>query len=108
MDAAPPAKRPECRKRPCPPRTGSNPLEDFKLTQQSLPAFIQQFNQANSGANLSVWAPTNTTIGQGGPLRLVIPNVFIAYINLRAQQDPVKLESATITGIREQVRIVLG
>lgn len=102
IDTAPPAKRPECRKRSCPPRTGINPLEEFQLTQNSLPNFIQQFNQANSETNLSVWTSTNSATGQSSPLRLVIPNVLVAYINLRTQQDPFKLESATVTGVREQ------
>ncbi|KAJ1304560.1 hypothetical protein OPQ81_005701 [Rhizoctonia solani] len=102
VEVAPPAKRPESKKRPYPPKLGVPPPQD--LTQKSLQEFVQNFNRANLGSSLSIWTATRAAVGQSGPLRMIVPNVLVAYVSLRSGSSNgfVRVESATVTGIREQ------
>ncbi|CAE6482830.1 unnamed protein product [Rhizoctonia solani] len=101
VEVAPPTKRPESKKRPYPPKLGVPPPQG--LTQKSLQEFVQNFNRANLGSTLSIWTPTNAAVGQNGPIRMIVPNILVAYVNLPPGSDgPVKVESVTVTGIREQ------
>ncbi|CEL60924.1 hypothetical protein RSOLAG1IB_04163 [Rhizoctonia solani AG-1 IB] len=97
-----PTKRPESKKRPYPLKLGVSPPQD--LTQKSLQEFVQNFNQANLGSSLSIWTPTCAAVGHNGLLRVVVPDILVTYINLRSSgsNGSVKVESATVTGIREQ------
>ncbi|CAE6430671.1 unnamed protein product [Rhizoctonia solani] len=97
-----PTKRPESKKRPYPLKLGVSPPQD--LTQKSLQEFVQNFNQANLGSSLSIWTPTSAGVGHSGLLRMVVPNTLVAYISLRpgGSNSSVRLESVTVTGIREQ------
>ncbi|CAE7131153.1 unnamed protein product [Rhizoctonia solani] len=102
VEVAPPAKRPEIKKRPYPSKLGILPPQD--LTQKSLKEFALNFNQADLGSSLSIWAPTRAAVGQSGPLRMIVPNVLVAYINLwpGSSNSAVRVESVTVTAIREQ------
>ncbi|CAE6452134.1 unnamed protein product [Rhizoctonia solani] len=97
-----PVKRLEGKKRPYPLKLGVTLPQD--LTQKSLEEFVQNFNQANLGSNLSIWTPTRAAVGHSGLLRMIVPNILIAYISLRSggSNRSVKVESATVTGIWEQ------
>ncbi|KAG8691387.1 hypothetical protein FRC11_004500 [Ceratobasidium sp. 423] len=106
VEVTPPTKRPESKKRPYPPKLEVPPPQG--LTQKSLQEFVQNFNRANLGSSLSIWALTSTAVGQNGQLRMIVPNILVAYINLRPSSNgSVKVESAMVTGIREQVCAIL-
>ncbi|EUC64259.1 mediator complex subunit 27 [Rhizoctonia solani AG-3 Rhs1AP] len=102
VEVAPPTKRPEIKKRPYPPKLGITPPQG--LTQKALKDFVLNFNQADLGSSLSIWTPTSAAVGQNGPLRMIVPNILVAYVNLRpgGGNGDVKIESVTVTGIREQ------
>ncbi|CAE6430933.1 unnamed protein product [Rhizoctonia solani] len=102
VEVVPPTKRPESKKRPYPPKLGV-PLPQG-LTQKLLQDFVQNFNRANLGSSLSIWTPTSAALGQNGSLRMIVPNILVAYVNLRPaiSNGSVKVESVTVTGIREQ------
>ncbi|CAE6419814.1 unnamed protein product [Rhizoctonia solani] len=102
VEVAPPTKRPEIKKRPYPPKLGVTPPQG--LTQKALKDFVLNFNQADLGSSLSIWTPTSAAVGQNGPLRMIVPNILVAYVNLRpgGGNGDVKIESVTVTGIREQ------
>jgi hypothetical protein len=105
VDATPPAKRPASRKQVYPPRTIGLAYGD--LTRDSLPAFVQNFNQANPSVNMNIWTPTDSSTGQNGALRITVPNILVGYISLRSgkgQGSSLKADAVTVTGIREQVR----
>ncbi|CAE6517853.1 unnamed protein product [Rhizoctonia solani] len=106
VEVAPPIQRPEIKKRPYPPKLGVPPPQ--VLTQKSLKEFVLNFNQADLGSSLSIWTPTSAAVGQNGPLRMVVPNILVAYVNLRSgnSNSAVKVESVTVTGIREQVYVL--
>ncbi|KAH7339595.1 hypothetical protein B0J17DRAFT_655886 [Rhizoctonia solani] len=102
VEVAPPTKRPESQKRPYPPKLGVPPPQG--LTQKLLQDFVQSFNRASLGSSLSIWTPTSAAVGQNGSLRMIVPNILVAYVSLRPgiRSGSVKVESVTVTGIREQ------
>lgn len=107
--AAPPTKRPASKTQAYPPSASSSPFG--QLTRQLLPAFVQHFNHTNPDINMSIWTPTNSTVGQNGLIRIVVPDILVGYINLRSlkgHHDLLGVETVSVTGIREQVRVSPG
>jgi len=82
--------------------------DSVPLALGGLPDYVRNFNKTSAPSKLNIWVPTRAEMGKlqdPVTVRLVLPDILVAYCVLSAptSRNGLSVETVTVSGPREQV-----